>query len=69
MAEEPLNILVLTVDDMNCDSVGIFGCKTKNTTPHKWLEQLDKESRARKSDIAYSRNGKVKVVTLKKVKN
>jgi arylsulfatase A-like enzyme len=29
-----MNILVLTVDDMNCDSVGAFGCTTPNTTPN-----------------------------------
>jgi len=29
-----MNILVLTVDDMNCDSVGVFGCTTLDTTPN-----------------------------------
>ena len=29
-----MNILVLTVDDMNCDSVGVFGCTTPDTTPN-----------------------------------
>ncbi len=28
------NILFITVDDMNCDSVGAFGCKLADTTPH-----------------------------------
>lgn len=28
------NILVITVDDMNCDSVGAFGCKLAGTTPN-----------------------------------
>lgn len=28
------NFLLVTVDDMNCDSVGVFGCKLKDTTPH-----------------------------------
>jgi len=28
------NILFITVDDMNADSLGIFGCPVKNTTPH-----------------------------------
>ena len=32
-AKEPLNILVLTVDDMNCDSIGTFGCAVEDTTP------------------------------------
>ena len=28
-----MNLLLITVDDMSCDSVGVFGCKLKNTTP------------------------------------
>ena len=28
------NILFITVDDMNADSVGVFGCPVKNTTPN-----------------------------------
>lgn len=28
------NILFITVDDMSCDSVGVFGCKLPDTTPH-----------------------------------
>ncbi len=32
-AQRP-NLLLITVDDMNCDSVGAFGCKLPNTTPH-----------------------------------
>ncbi|MBC8325273.1 MAG: sulfatase [Verrucomicrobia subdivision 3 bacterium] len=32
-AERP-NILLLTVDDMSCDSVGVYGCKLPGTTPH-----------------------------------
>jgi len=35
--EQPLNILFLTVDDMSCDSIGVFGCKVPGTTP-----QLDR---------------------------
>ncbi len=27
------NILLITVDDMNCDSVGAFGCRLADTTP------------------------------------
>jgi len=33
-AVEPQNILIVTVDDMNCDSVGAFGCKLPGTTPN-----------------------------------
>lgn len=32
-SERP-NVLIITVDDMNCDSVGSFGCKLPGTTPH-----------------------------------
>ncbi|MFK7819289.1 MAG: sulfatase [Planctomycetaceae bacterium] len=32
-ADEP-NILFVTVDDMNCDSVGVYGCELDGTTPH-----------------------------------
>lgn len=28
------NILIITVDDMSCDSVGAFGCKLPGTTPN-----------------------------------
>jgi N-sulfoglucosamine sulfohydrolase len=28
------NFLVITADDMNCDSVGVFGCALPDTTPH-----------------------------------
>jgi len=38
----PLNVLLLTVDDMNCDSVGAFGCKVPGTTPN--LDKLADES-------------------------
>ncbi len=34
LASQKMNILVLTVDDMNCDSVGAFGCTTPDTTPN-----------------------------------
>jgi len=33
-AVERTNILIVTVDDMNCDSVGAFGCKLPGTTPN-----------------------------------
>lgn len=32
-ADHP-NILLITADDMSCDSVGVFGCKVKDTTPN-----------------------------------
>ena len=28
------NVVLITVDDMNCDSVGAFGCPLPNITPH-----------------------------------
>lgn len=33
-ADERPNVLIITVDDMNCDSVGAFGCALPDTTPH-----------------------------------
>ena len=30
----PPNLLVITVDDMNCDSIGAFGCKLPGTSPN-----------------------------------
>jgi N-sulfoglucosamine sulfohydrolase len=30
----PVNLLIITVDDMSADSVGAFGCKLPGTTPH-----------------------------------
>lgn len=32
-ADQP-NLLIITVDDMSCDSVGAFGCQLPETTPH-----------------------------------
>jgi N-sulfoglucosamine sulfohydrolase len=32
--EKPLNVILITVDDMNWDSVGVYGCKVKGTTPN-----------------------------------
>lgn len=32
--QEPLNIVVVSVDDMNCDSVGVFGSVVEDTTPN-----------------------------------
>lgn len=28
------NLLIITTDDMSCDSVGVYGCQMKDTTPH-----------------------------------
>lgn len=28
------NVLIITTDDMSCDSVGVYGCRLKDTTPH-----------------------------------
>ena len=33
-AAERLNLLLLTVDDMSADSIGVFGCKLSHTTPN-----------------------------------
>lgn len=33
-AADKLNVLIITTDDMSCDSVGVYGCKLKDTTPH-----------------------------------
>ncbi len=32
-AERP-NILFISVDDMNCDSVGVYGCPLEDITPN-----------------------------------
>ena len=31
--DQPMNLLLVTMDDMSCDSVGIYGCKLEGTTP------------------------------------
>jgi N-sulfoglucosamine sulfohydrolase len=33
-AGDKLNLLLITVDDMSADSIGVFGCKLPDTTPH-----------------------------------
>lgn len=33
-AEEKPNFLLITTDDMSCDSVGAYGCRLPGTTPH-----------------------------------
>ena len=35
------NVLIITVDDMSCDSVGAYGCKLADTTPH--MDQIAAE--------------------------
>jgi N-sulfoglucosamine sulfohydrolase len=32
-ASDKPNVLIITMDDMSCDSVGVFGCKLPDTTP------------------------------------
>src|SRR5258705_9419883 len=32
-ADRP-NLLIITMDDMSCDSVGVYGCKLAGTTPN-----------------------------------
>lgn len=38
----PPNILIITVDDMSCDSVGAYGCRLGDTTPN--MDRLAKTS-------------------------
>ncbi len=33
-AGDKLNLLLITVDDMSADSIGVFGCQLPDTTPH-----------------------------------
>jgi len=37
-----LNVLLMTADDMNCDSIGAYGCKVAGTTPN--LDKLASQS-------------------------
>ena len=39
-ADKP-NVLIITVDDMSCDSVGVFGCRLEDTTPR--IDALSKQ--------------------------
>ena len=41
LAAERPNILIITVDDMNADSMGTFGCKLADTTPN--MDDLAKQ--------------------------
>ena len=38
----PPNLILLTVDDMSCDSVGVYGCKLKGTSPR--MDRLASQS-------------------------
>ena len=37
-----MNLLLITLDDMSCDSVGVYGCKLAGTTPN--MDRLAAES-------------------------
>lgn len=39
--DRPRNLVFITADDLNCDSVGAFGCRVPDTTPH--LDRLADE--------------------------
>ncbi len=41
-AAQPLNLLIITMDDMSCDSVGVYGSKLKGTTPN--MDRLASQS-------------------------
>lgn len=41
-SSKPLNVLIITADDMNFDSVGAFGCEIPDTTPN--IDRLAGES-------------------------
>ncbi|MCO6043360.1 sulfatase [Aeoliella sp. ICT_H6.2] len=43
-AAERMNLLFITVDDMNCDSVGAFGCELEGITPN--IDRLASEGMA-----------------------
>jgi N-sulfoglucosamine sulfohydrolase len=40
-SEGPLNVLLITADDLNYNSVGVYGCPIPNITPH--IDQLASE--------------------------
>jgi N-sulfoglucosamine sulfohydrolase len=40
-AADKLNLLLITVDDMSADSIGAFGCRLPDTTPH--IDRLAKQ--------------------------
>lgn len=41
-AAERQNLLIITMDDMSCDSVGVYGCKLPGTTPN--MDRLASQS-------------------------
>jgi len=41
-AAERLNVLIITTDDMSCDSVGVYGAKPRDLTPH--MDRLASQS-------------------------
>ena len=47
------NVLIVTTDDMSCDSVGVYGCKLPGTTPH--MDRL--AARSLRFDHAYVQVG------------
>ncbi len=52
-ATSRLNVLVITTDDMSCDSVGVYGCKLPDTTP-----QMDRlAARSLRFNYAYVQVG------------
>lgn len=42
VAATPLNVLLITADDLSCDSLGAFGCKLEGTSPN--LDRLASQS-------------------------
>jgi len=42
LGAEPLNVLLITVDDMSADSLGAFGCKLADTSPN--IDALARQS-------------------------
>jgi N-sulfoglucosamine sulfohydrolase len=40
-SDRPLNVILITADDLNFDSVGVYGCKVPGITPH--LDRLASE--------------------------
>lgn len=52
-ASNRFNVLIITTDDMSCDSVGVYGCKLPDTTPQ--MDQL--ASRSLRFNYAYVQVG------------
>ena len=42
VSAEPVNVLFISVDDMSCDSVGVYGCQLEGTSPN--MDKLASES-------------------------